>query len=124
MTAEKIHDEGQTLNTPTGKTLGIVDTREQFNDLVRALEAAGLKNVQYLHGEEGVHLLERVNTFFFSDMEERVLNRHLEELKAGRAIVAIETPADRRDEVVQLATQHGTRRLVHFGLMTVTWLTK
>lgn len=124
MATQKIHDQGQTLGAPTGKTLGIVDTREQFDALVQVLETAGFNRNYYLHGEEGVQLLERVNTFFFSDMEERVLNRHIEELKAGHAIIAIETPPDRREEVVQLATQHGARRLVHFSLATVTWLTE
>jgi hypothetical protein len=124
MAAQKVHDEGQMLGAPTGKTLGIVDTRKQFDTLVKALETAGFNRNYYFHGDEGIQLLERVNTFFFSDMEERVLSRHIDELKAGHAIIAIETPADRREEVVQLATQHGARRLVHFGLTTVTWLSK
>jgi hypothetical protein len=28
------------------------------------------------------------------------------------------------DEAVRIATQHGARRLVHFGLTTVTWHTR
>jgi hypothetical protein len=44
-------------------------------------------------------------------------------LKAGNIIVGIETPSDRVDEAVSVATEHGARRLVHFGLMTVTWHT-
>jgi hypothetical protein len=56
-------------------------------------------------------------------LEERVLNRHIEELKAGHIIVGIEAPSDRVDEAVSIATQHGARRLVHFGLMTITWHT-
>jgi hypothetical protein len=71
-----------------------------------------------------VQLLERVSTFFFSDMEERVLNRHIEELKSGSIIVGIESPSDRVDEAVRVAKQHGARRLVHFGLTTITWHTR
>jgi hypothetical protein len=56
-------------------------------------------------------------------LEERVLKRHIEELKAGNIIVGIDTPTDRVDEAVSVATEHGVRRLVHFGLMTITWHT-
>jgi hypothetical protein len=90
----------------------------------RALKNAGFTTITAICGEEGVQLLERVSTFFFSDLEERVLNRHIEELKAGHIIVGIETPANRVDEAVSVATQHGARRLVHFGLLTITWHTK
>jgi hypothetical protein len=121
---ERVRDEGQTLGVPTGKLLGIVDTRAEFDDVVRALKSAGFDKITAICGEEGVQLLERVSTFFFSDMEERVLNRHIEELKAGHIIVGIEAPSDRVDEAASVATQHGVRRLVHFGLMTITWLTK
>jgi hypothetical protein len=121
---ERIRDEGQTLGVPTGKVLGIVDTRAEFDNVVRALKSAGFDTITAICGEEGVELLERVSTFFFSDLEERVLNRHIEELKAGHIIVGIETPSDRVDEAVSVATQHGARRLVHFGLMTITWHTK
>ena len=58
------------------------------------------------------------------DMEKRILERHVEELKAGHIIIAIETPSERLDEAVKIASQNGARRFVHFGLMTVTWLTK
>jgi hypothetical protein len=121
---ERIRDEGQTLGVPTGKVLGVVDARAKFDDLVRALQNAGFNNVTAICGDEGVQLLERVSTFFFSDMEERVLNRHIDELKSGNIIVGIETPSDRVDEAVSVAKQHGARRLVHFGVMAVTWYTR
>lgn len=124
MDFERIRDGGQTLAVPTGKVLGIVDTRAEFDAVLQALGSAGFSKVTAICGAEGVQLLERVSTFFFSDMEERVLNRHIEELKAGHVIVGIETPADRVDEAVRIAEQHGARRLVHFGRMTITWHTK
>ncbi len=123
MSIEKIRDEGQTLDTPTGKVLGIVDSRADCEKGAAALAAAGLPAVKVLVGEDGVQLLERINQFFFSDMEERVLRRHLEELQAGHAVIAIETPSERVKEVVSIATAHGARRLVHFGFLTVNWLT-
>lgn len=123
MSVQRIHDEGQTLQTPTGKVLGIVDSRAEFDVLGQALTSAGFKT-EALCGKEGVRLLERIDQFFFSDMEERVLRRHIEELKAGHIIILIEAASDRRDEAVSIATQNGARRLVHFGHLAVTWLTK
>jgi hypothetical protein len=124
MNVEKIRDEGQTLSYPTGKVLGIVDSRAVLDGLARAMGSAGFAKIKVLSGEEGVNLLERSEGFFFSDMEERVLARHIEELKAGHLIIAIETPSDRLDEAVTIASQNGARRLVHFGWATVTWLTQ
>jgi hypothetical protein len=124
MSFERIRDEGQTLGPPTGKVLGIVDTRAEFDNVVWALRSAGFDKITAICGEEGIQLLERVNTFFFSDLEDRVLARHIEELKAGNIIVGIEAPSDRVDEAVTVAAQHGARRLIHFGLMTITWHTK
>lgn len=124
MSYERIRDEGQTLTVPTGKVLGIVDTREQFDVLMGALKAARFDKVEALCGEEGVSLLERVDYFFFSDMEDRVLKRHIEELKAGHIVVAIQAEADRVEEAVDVAEQNGARRLVHFGQWRITWHTK
>jgi len=121
---ERIRDEGQRLGIPVGKVLGIVNTRAEFDDVVQALKSAGFHTITAIWGEEGVQLLDRVSIFFFSDMEERVLNRHIEELKAGHIVIGIETPSDRVDEAISVAEQHGARRLVHFGLLTITWHTK
>lgn len=124
MNVKKIRDEGQTLTAPTGKVLGIVDTRDEFDVLIQALAKAGFNKVEALFGEEGVALLERVDSFFFSDMEDRVLKRHIDELKAGHIIVTIQAQADRADEAVDVASQNGARRLVHFGQWRITWHTK
>jgi hypothetical protein len=124
MAVQRIRDEGQTLSPPTGKLVGIIDTRADFDKVVRAVQIIGPISIEALCGEEGVNLLERVNTFFFSDMEDRVLQRHIEELKAGHIVALIKVPEDRIDEAAKIATQNGARRLVYFGFMTVTWLTK
>jgi hypothetical protein len=124
MAPAPIRDEGQNLGSPTGKLLGIVETRANLEALAASLKAVGFSKIEYLVGEEGVALLERVDRFFFSDMEDRVLARHIEELKAGNKIVAIEVPSDRVDEATRIASENGARRLVYFGRMTVTWLMK
>src|SRR6188768_4499486 len=110
MSDTRIRDAGQTLRYPAGKLLGIVDTRADFDRLVPALRDGGFDKIESLVGAEGVGLLERVGTFFFSDMEERVINRHIDELKAGHVIVAIAAPAGRVEEAVRLASQNGARR--------------
>lgn len=124
MTVEKIRDEGQILDPPTGKVVGIIESRAEFDNAARALQAAGFEKIEVLSGEEGIHLLDRVNSFFFSDMEERVLNRHIDELRQGHLSILITSPSDRMEEAAAIATQHGARRLVHFGAAVVTWLTK
>ena len=123
MTGETIHDEGQTLS-PRGKVLGVIDTQAQFDNAAAALQAAGFDKVASISGEEGLQLLARLHGFFFSDSEEPVLDRHIAELEAGHIVFSIETPWNRAREASDLASQHGARFLVHFGLATVTWLKK
>src|SRR5262245_10817571 len=124
MTVTTIRDEGQTLSVPTGKLVAIADTREVFDEVAQALHADGFETIEALSGPEGVNLLERIHTFFFSDMEDRMLANHIKELKADHIIMLIETPSDRVNEAVTVARQRGAHCLVHFGLASVTWLTK
>ena len=124
MTVTTIRDKGQTLSVPRGKLVGTADTRAVFDEAAQALHAEGFERTEALAGQEGVDLLERIHTFFFSDMEDRMLANHIKELKADHIIMLIETPTHRVDEVVSIASQRGAHCLVHFGLATVTWLTK
>jgi len=124
MTLNTIRDEGQTLPPPRGKVLGVVDTREQLDRFVAALERAGFEKITAVQGEEGVSLLERFEGFFFSDAEQPVLERHILELKAGHFIIAIPTDSNQAADAAQIASEQGARFLVHFGALTVTWLKK
>lgn len=124
MNAEIIRDEGQKLPAPTGRVLGVVDTRQELDDVAAALSKAGFDRVTAIHGVEGVALLERFEGAFWGDAEEPVLRRHLDELKAGKGIIAIRTSSELAAEAADIAAQHGARFLVHFGLMAVTWLKK
>ena len=121
MNVPTIHDEGQTL-APRGKVLGVVDSGAQLEAIARKLKAAGFPKVAKIEGEEGLQLLERVHGFFFSDAEERILDRHIAELQAGRVVFSIETPSSRAEEAAQIASENGARFLVHFGFAAVTWL--
>ena len=124
MAVKMIADEGQTLPPPHGKVLGVVDTQQQFDEVVSALKKAGFDKVTAVHGQDGVNLLERVDGFFFSDGNERILHRHIAELQAGHLVFAIQTPSNRTEEAAQLAAAHGARFLVHFGFAATTWLVK
>lgn len=124
MTLKKIHDEGQKLPPPLGKVLGVVDTRQQLDEVVAALQGAGFDEVSAIHGEDGVSLLERLDGFFFSDADEPVLKRHIEELKAGHYTFAVKTSGSDADDVAEIASNHGARFLVHFGFAATTWLKK
>jgi hypothetical protein len=124
VSVKRIEDAGQTLHTPTGKVLGVVDTWAAFDDLVEALSSAGFDEIEEMDGTDGIHLLERIHTFFFSDMESRILEWHLNELRQGHIIIMIPTPSDRIDEVQEIASHYGAHQLVHYGYLTITWLTK
>ena len=124
MTAQMIPDIGQKLAPPIGKVLGVVDTQKQLDEVAAALQKAGFAKVTAIKGNDGVNLLERIEGFFFSDAEERVLARHINELKAGHFVFAVAASSDRVNEMAEIASRHGARFLVHFGFATVTWLTK
>jgi hypothetical protein len=124
MTLTPIRDEGQKLPPPTGKVLGVVDTREQLDEVVAALKGAGFDQISAIHGEDGVSLLERLDGFFFSDADEPVLQCHIKELKAGHYSFAAKTLGGNADELADIASNHGARFLVHFGFAATTWLKK
>jgi hypothetical protein len=94
-----------------------------FDVAAQALQSGGFEKIEALSGQEGVNLLERIHTFF-SDMEDRMLANHIEELKADHIVMLIRKPTDRGDEAVSIASQRGAHCLVHFGLAAVTWLAK
>jgi len=121
MKVTKTRDHGQTLQYPTRKVLGIVDTKAELKGLIAAMNDAGFGEMELLHGKEGIQILKRVGKFFFSDIEAVVINRHIYELQAGHTIVAIKPPPDRVDEAISVASENGARRLVYFGSMAVTW---
>ncbi len=122
MSVEPMSDQGQTLGYPRGKVVGVVDTQGQFDEVVAALKKAGFDGIQALHGADGLQLLERVNTFFFNQYEERALQRHIQELEQGHFIFSVPTPSSRAQEAANVASEDGARFLVHFGYLTLTWL--
>lgn len=124
MSVEIIRDEGQKLPPPTGRVLGIVDSRKQLDEVAAALKQAGFEKVTAVHGDEGVNLLERFDGVFWGDAEEPILRRQIDELKKGHGVFAVRTSSDQAAKVAEIAARHGARFVVHFGCAVVTWLQK
>ncbi|HEX4142175.1 MAG TPA: hypothetical protein VHY91_01385 [Pirellulales bacterium] len=120
MKVEPIHDHGQTLPVPQGRAIGFVDTKEQCEAIVRALNAAGYADskITILYGDEGVHLLKRLEGFYFSDAELGLVKFSEQQLRLGHYGLAIEV--EDRDEAVRvtnLSTPLGGHSFDYFG----TW---
>jgi len=98
------HHVSQKLAPPVGKVLGVVDTQKQLDEVTAALQKAGFAKVAAIKGEDGVNLLERVEGFFFSDAEERVLARHIDELNAGHFVFAVAASGDRVNDMAEIAS--------------------
>lgn len=122
MSVKPMSDQGQTLDYPSGKVVGVVDTQAQLDEVVAALKKAGFDNIRALQGADGLQLLERIDTFFFNQYEERVLQRHIQELQQGHFLFSVQTSSSRAQEAANVASEHGARFLVHFGFLTLSWL--
>ena len=123
MTHEPIADHGQTLNGPTGKVIGFLDGKVEFEAFLDTLLAAGYSEaaVTLLYGEDGIHLLERMNEhrFFFSDSEDSIIQTGIRELKLGHSAVSIEvTDRQHAVDIASLAKPYGGHGFMYFG----TWV--
>ena len=123
MTREPMIDHGQTLTGPAGKVIGFLDGKEKFESFADTLLATGYPetSVTLLYGEDGIHLLERMqeHRFFFSDSEDSIIQTGLRELKLGHCAVFVEV-ADRQHavDIAKLAKPHGGHGFMYFG----TWV--
>tara|TARA_R110002095_G_scaffold113541_1_gene99135 strand:+ start:533 stop:922 length:390 start_codon:yes stop_codon:yes gene_type:complete len=123
MTREPMVDHGQTLNGPSGKVIGFLESKVEFEAFADALSAAGYQAtaVTLLYGEDGIHLLERLNQnrFFFADSEDSIIQTGIRELKLGHYAVSVEvTDHQHAVDIASLAKPHGGYGFVYFG----TWV--
>ena len=122
MAVKPVIDHGQQLATPEGHAIGFVDTKEQFDAVTKALNAAGYaeSRITALKGEDGVDMLERLQeTFNFGDGEDAIMEFSIKELQEGHYALGIE--ADDRDDamrVASLAEPLGAHSFSYFG----TWV--
>jgi len=122
MSVQPAVDHGQELATPKDQAIGFVNTKEQFDAIAKALQAAGYADSQIiaLHGEDGVAMLKRLQiTFNFGDGEDAIIQSSIQELRAGHYAISIETK-DREDALnaVALAEPLGGHTFSYFG----TWV--
>ena len=122
MAVDPVVDHGQDLPMPEQRAIGFVDTKEQFDAVTQALKSGGYANstIIALHGEDGIHMLERLKkSFFFGDGEDAVIKFALNELTIGHYALGIEVK-DREDALraVSLSKPHGGHSFGYFG----TWV--
>ena len=122
MAVKPVIDHGQQLATPEGHAIGFVDTKEQFDAVTKALNAAGYaeSRITALKGENGVDMLERLQeTFNFGDGEDAIMEFSINQLQEGHYALGIEAE-DREDamRVASLAEPLGAHSFSYFG----TWV--
>jgi hypothetical protein len=125
MTLEPLTDYGQTMAPPAGKVIGFIDGKPGFDAFAAALQAAGYpaEKITSLYGEDGIHLLERLqkNTFFFGDSEDSVIQLSIQELRQGHYAAAVEVIDHAQAvQIADLAKPHGGHSFSYFG----TWVTE
>ena len=125
MRPEPIVDHGQTIASPAGRVIGFIDGKAEYEAFAKAVEAAGFpaSTITSLHGEDGIHLLERLkeNSFFFGDSEDGVIQLSIKELGLGHYAAAIEvTDHEHAVQIANLAKPHGGHSFTYFG----TWVSE
>ena len=125
MTVEPSVDHGQIISPPAGKVIGFVDGKAGFEAFAEAVQAAGYPaaSITSLYGEEGIHLLERLqeNSFFFGDSEDSIIQLSIRELRQGHYAAAVEvTDHVQAVQIASLAKPHGGHGFSYFG----TWVSE
>ena len=120
MTIEPIADHGQKLDPPSGKVIGFIDGKTEFEAFAEAVRAAGYppSQITSLYGEDGIHLLERLkkDSFFFADSEDSVIQLGIKELRQGHYVAAVDV-ADhsQAEQIASLAKPHGGHSFSYIG---------
>jgi hypothetical protein len=122
MTVQPTIDHGQQLARPEGHTIGFVDTKEQFDEVLQALHSADHPDAGSiaLHLEDGIEMLTRLQKkFFFGDGEDAIITFALKELRLGHYGPGIEVK-DRETalQVISLTEPLGAHSFSYFG----TWI--
>ncbi|HTU24974.1 MAG TPA: hypothetical protein VMF30_06230 [Pirellulales bacterium] len=120
MKVEPLHDHGQKLPLPQGRAIGFVDSEAACDTIVAALNRAGYDDtkITVLEGDEGLHLVKRLEGFFFSDAELGLIKFTEQQLRMGHLGLGVEV--EDRDEAVRVAnlcTPLGGHSFDYFG----TW---
>jgi len=125
MSFQPVADHGQQLASPAGKVIGFIDGKAEYEAFAKAVEAAGFptSTITSLHGEGGIHLLERLkeNNFFFGDSEDSIIRLSIRELGLGHYAAAVSVvDHDHALQIANLAKPHGGHGFSYFG----TWVSE
>jgi len=125
MSLEPLKDEGQVLSPMAGMVIGVLDTRQDVDAAVSAINVAGIPDSEMLllHGEDGINLIERFQngTFYFADGPEVLFRRDKSVLNEGKYVLGVKVRGgEQAREVAALAKQQGGYGFVHFGMFVDT----
>lgn len=121
MSLEPLKDEGQILPQLQGMLIGVLDTRQELDAAVSAINATGIPNSEMivLHGDDGLNLVERFQSgsSYFSDGPEKLFRRDRSVLAEGKYVLGISVKGGEQvRELAALAKQHGGHGFAHFGM--------
>jgi hypothetical protein len=127
MTARPLRDSDQEAPPPQGHVIGFVDTRPEYEMVVKTLRDAGYPDskITVLHGEEGIHILEPdEDAFEFGEAESRMMHNSMIQLRQGHYRIEIAV-ADREEalRVARLITPQGAHTVGYYGSIVSELLT-
>lgn len=126
MTIQPLRDDQQTLPPPQGSAIGFVDSETQCDDVVHALNEAGVpdSHITVLKGTDGISLFHRMmRTASWGEEVEKTYEQGVMEMDHGHYAMIVETKD--RDEAITIADvaqKHGGHGFAHFGLLIDTKL--
>jgi hypothetical protein len=128
MVVQPVENKGQEISPPEGRVMGFVNSKAEFDAVIKALNDAGYtgSKVTVLCGDDGVRVLEGLNdSFFFSDPEYQFVARGLNELREGHYALAVEVD-DKEDavKITELVTPLGGHSFRYFGFWVSERLSK
>jgi hypothetical protein len=116
---------GPTALAGVPRVMGVIPGQHELDELVRALDAAGVSTVEILEGEAGAgYLDQREHSFraflenYFEDLETEMRHRYAQEVGRGRLVFAVPVTRGNKDDVVQVVRARGAIHVAHFG----TWV--
>ena len=114
----------ESMKSPIGKVIGVVETRAQFQAVSEALAKLGVQEVEVLEGANGINHLEddqaAVAQCILGDMEAEMVKRYLDAVKAGQIVFAATVEPEIADQAAETAKARGASEVVHFGVLVIT----
>ena len=104
------------------RVTGILETREQLDAVVGALEKVGVRQIEVMSGAGGEAFLDHKEhsstamvAVVFGDVETETLPHYHAAVKQGHIVFAVSVEGDMAPQVAETAKAHGAKNVVHFG---------